>query len=143
MIANGVTLVRDTGMPTDFVLEVRNRLNCGDLLGPEMVATGAILDGTPPIIPSISVGVRTPDEARAAVRQQAAAGVDMIKVYSRLSRDAFFAILDEAKVLGLKVVGHVPDTVSIEVAAAAGLACSEHFFGFEQVIGSSSAGRCA
>jgi imidazolonepropionase-like amidohydrolase len=135
MIANGITLVRDTGMPTDFVLEVRSGLNRGDLLGPEMVATGAILDGTPPIIPSISVGVRTPDEARAAVRQQAAAGVDMIKVYSRLSRDAFLAILDEAKVLGLKVVGHVPETVSIEDAATAGMACSEHFFGFEQVIG--------
>jgi len=29
----------------------------------------------------------------------------------------------------------VPETVSIEDAAAAGLACSEHFFGFEQVIG--------
>jgi imidazolonepropionase-like amidohydrolase len=135
MIANGITLVRDTGMPTDFVLELRSGLNRGDLLGPEMVATGAILDGTPPIIPSISVGVRTPAEARAAVRQQAAAGVDMIKVYSRLSRDAFLAILDEANVLGLKVVGHVPETVSIEDAAAAGLACSEHFFGFEQVIG--------
>jgi len=135
MIANGITLVRDTGMPTDFVLEVRDRLNRGDLLGPEMVATGAILDGTPPIIPSISVGVRTPDEARVAVRQQAAAGVDMIKVYSRLSRDAFLAILDEAEVLDLKVAGHVPETVSIEDAAAAGLACSEHFFGFEQVIG--------
>jgi imidazolonepropionase-like amidohydrolase len=135
MIANGITLVRDTGMPTDFVLEVRSGLNRGDLLGPEMVATGAILDGTPPIIPSISVGVQTPAEARAAVRQQAAAGVDMIKVYSRLTRDAFLAILDEAKVLGLRVVGHVPETVSIEDAAAAGLACSEHFFGFEQVIG--------
>jgi imidazolonepropionase-like amidohydrolase len=135
MIANGVTLVRDMGLPTQSALEVRDALNRGDLLGPEMVATGAILDGYPPIIPLISVGVRTPDEARVAVRQQAAAGVDMIKVYSRLSRDAFLAILDEARALGLKVVGHVPETVSIEDAAAAGLACSEHFFGFEQVIG--------
>jgi imidazolonepropionase-like amidohydrolase len=59
----------------------------------------------------------------------------MIKVYSRLTRDEFLAILDEAKALGLKVVGHVPETVSIEDAAAAGLACSEHFFGFEQVMG--------
>jgi imidazolonepropionase-like amidohydrolase len=135
MIANGVTLARDTGLPTQSALEVRDALNRGDLLGPEMVATGAILDGYPPIIPLISVGVRTPDEARVAVRQQAAAGVDMIKVYSRLSRDAFLAILDEAKALGLKVVGHVPETVSIEDAAAAGLACSEHFFGFERMIG--------
>jgi len=135
MIANGITLVRDMGLPTQSALEVRDALNRGDLLGPEMVATGAILDGYPPIIPLISVGVRTPDEARVAVRQHAAAGVDMIKVYSRLTRDEFLAILDEAKALGLKVVGHVPETVSIEDAAAAGLACSEHFFGFEQVIG--------
>ena len=135
MITNGITLVRDMGLPTQSALEVRDALNRGDLLGPEMVATGAILDGYPAIIPSISVGVRTPDEARAAVRQQAAAGVDMIKVYSRLTRDEFLAVLDEAKDLGLKVVGHVPETVSIEDAAAAGLACSEHFFGFEQVIG--------
>jgi hypothetical protein len=63
MIANGITLVRDTGMPTDFVLEVRDRLNRGELVGPEMVATGAILDGYPPIIPSISVG-RTKREWR-------------------------------------------------------------------------------
>jgi imidazolonepropionase-like amidohydrolase len=135
MIANGITLVRDMGLPTQSALEVRDALNRGDLLGPEMLATGAILDGYPPIIPLISVGVRTPDEARVAVRQHAAAGVDMIKVYSRLTRDEFLAILDEAKALGLKVVGHVPETVSIEDAAAAGLACSEHFFGFEQVIG--------
>jgi imidazolonepropionase-like amidohydrolase len=135
MIANGITLVRDMGLPAQSALEVRDALNRGDLLGPEMLATGAILDGYPPIIPLISVGVRTPDEARVAVRQHAAAGVDMIKVYSRLTRDEFLAILDEAKALGLKVVGHVPETVSIEDAAAAGLACSEHFFGFEQVIG--------
>jgi imidazolonepropionase-like amidohydrolase len=134
MIANGVVLVRDMGMPTEYILDARDRLNRGEFLGPEMAASGTILDGSPPIIPSISIGVGTAEEARAAVRQQAAAGVDMIKVYSRLSRDAFLAILDEAKAVGLKVVGHVPEAVSIEDAAAAGLASSEHFFGFEKVV---------
>ncbi|MFC2078947.1 hypothetical protein ACFLSZ_03095 [Candidatus Bipolaricaulota bacterium] len=39
MIANGVVLVRDTGLPTDEILDFRDQLNRGDVLGPEMVAT--------------------------------------------------------------------------------------------------------
>jgi len=134
MIANGVLLVRDTGLPTEAVLPLRDELNRGELLGPEMVATGALLDGTPPLIPEISLGLGTPEEGREGVRQQAAAGVDMIKVYSRLDRATFLAIVDEAQKLGLKAVGHVPESIYIEEAAAAGLCSSEHLFGFEKVI---------
>ena len=134
MIANGVVLVRDMGMPTDTILKLRDQLNRGETLGPEMIATGAILDGSPPLIPPISIGLETPEEGRAAVIEQAEAGVDMIKVYSRLDREVFLAIVAEAERQGLKVVGHVPDSVTIEAAAKAGLRSSEHYFGFEKVI---------
>jgi imidazolonepropionase-like amidohydrolase len=134
MIANGVLLVRDVGLPTEEAMELRDELNRGELLGPEMVATGALVDGYPPLIPDISLGVQTPQEGREAVRQQAAAGVDMIKVYSRLDKETFLAIVDEAQKLGIKAVGHVPESVYIEDAAAAGLSSSEHLFGFEKVI---------
>jgi imidazolonepropionase-like amidohydrolase len=83
----------------------------------------------------IASGVATEDEAREAVRRQAAAGADFIKVYSRLSADAFRAAVDEAHSLGLKVAGHVPDTIPIEEAAAAGLDSCEHFFGFDKLLG--------
>jgi len=59
----------------------------------------------------------------------------MIKVYSRLGADAFLAIVDEAHALGLKVIGHVPDSISIQDAAAAGLDSSEHLFGFDKLVG--------
>jgi len=134
MIANGVVLVRDMGMPTDTILKLRDQLNRGETLGPEMIATGAILDGSPPLIPPISIGLETPEEGRAAVVRQADAGVDMIKVYSRLDREVFLAIVAEAERQGLKVVGHVPDSIYIEAAAKAGLRSSEHYFGFEKVI---------
>lgn len=134
MIANGVLLVRDMGQPTQQALSLRDALNQGEVVGPEMLATGSILDGSPPVIPSISLGLSTPEEGRAAVRRQAEAGVDMIKVYSRLDKEVFLAIVDEAQRVGLRVVGHVPDSISIEDAAAAGLHSSEHPFGFEKVI---------
>jgi imidazolonepropionase-like amidohydrolase len=134
MIANGVLLVRDTGMPNEYILRLRDELKSGQMLGPELITTGAILDGDPPIIPSISVGIKTPEDGRAEVRKQAAAGVDMIKTYSRLDKDVFLAIVDEAKNQNLKVVSHLPESIYIEDAAAVGLGSSEHFNGFEKVI---------
>lgn len=134
MIANGVLLVRDTGMPNEYILPLRDELNRGNVLGPELTTTGAILDGDPPIIPSISVGIKTPEDGRAEVRKQAEAGVDMIKTYSRLDKDVFLAIVDEAKKHDLKVVAHLPESIYIEDAAAAGLGSSEHFNGFEKII---------
>lgn len=135
LIANGVTLVRDMGMANELVLPLRADLQSGAVLGPEVRTAGAILDGVPPIIPPISVGVGTPEEGRAAVRAQAAAGVDLIKTYSRLEADVFLAIVDEAHSLGLRVAGHVPDSIPIGEAAAAGLDSCEHFFGFEKLVG--------
>lgn len=134
LIANGVLLVRDMGMPNEYILKLRNELNRGDTLGPDMVAAGMMLDGDPPVIPPTALTIRTPEEGRSAVHQQAQAGADMIKVYSNLDKDAFLAILDEADKAGLKVVGHVPDSIYIEEAAAAGLKSSEHWFGFEKIV---------
>ena len=134
LIANGVLLVRDMGMPNEYILPLRDELNQGKILGPKMIATGYILDGDPPMIPQISMGIKTPEEAKMAVRKQADAGVDMIKVYSILEKDVFLAILAEADACGLKVVGHVPESIYIEDAAAAGLDSAEHWFGFEKII---------
>jgi imidazolonepropionase-like amidohydrolase len=134
LIANGVLLVRDMGMSNEYILPLRDELNQGVTLGPEMVATGAILDENPPQIPQISIGVQTPEEGRSAVQKQAKVGVDMIKVYATLDKEVFLAIVDEAQKQGIKVVGHIPDSIYIEYAAAAGQASSEHWFGFEKAI---------
>jgi imidazolonepropionase-like amidohydrolase len=135
MVSHGVLLVRDMGSMNLQILPLREKLNKGDILGPEMVTTGAILDGDPPIIPQISIACKTPEDGREAVRTQAKAGVDQIKVYSGLEKDVYFAIVDEAKRQGLKPVGHVPESVYIEDAAEAGHRSCEHQFGFENVIG--------
>jgi len=41
--------------------------------------------------------VATAEEARQFVRQVRSAGLDFVKVYSSLSREAYFAIADEAR----------------------------------------------
>ncbi len=135
LVANGIVLVRDMGQPNESALSLRQALNGGTMLGPEMVTTGWMLDGDPALVPQASRVVRTPDEGRAAVRQQANAGVDQIKVYSGLQKDVFLAIVDEARRAGLKTVGHVPESVYVEDAIAAGQRSIEHLFGFEKLVG--------
>lgn len=135
MIANGVLTVRDLGQPNESALTTRQVLNSGGMPGPEMTVSGWILDGAPPIIAQASLALRTPDEGRAAVRQQAEAGVDHIKVYSKLERDVFLAIVDEASRAGLKPVGHVPESVYVEDAAVSGLRSIEHLHGFGKLLG--------
>ncbi|MCO5205210.1 MAG: amidohydrolase family protein [Anaerolineae bacterium] len=65
----------------------------------------------------------TPAEARQMVRDQYAAGADFIKPYDWLSREIYFAIMDEAEKLGIYTCGHAvdaPEFVTLEEIVAAG-----------------------
>jgi imidazolonepropionase-like amidohydrolase len=130
-LAHGVTGVRNMNDGTaDVTLEqsksVRRRLAQEELRGPPRFLTaGPSIDGDPPL-GSNSVVVRTAAEAKAAVQQLAANGADLVKVYENLSREAYFAIIDEARRRGIPVDGHVPFRVTLEEAADAGQRTSEH-----------------
>ena len=129
-LAFGITGVRNmndgTGDVTlEFTNSVKRRLAEGELLGPRLVSSGPQVDGDPPLGAN-PVVVHTAAEARAAVDRLADAGADFIKPYENLSREAFFAILDQAQLRGIPVDGHVPFRVTPEEAADAGLRTAEH-----------------
>ena len=69
-----------------------------------------------------------PAQARAAVRQEHAAGADFIKTYTRLTRASFRAIAAECDRLGLAFLGHVPDFVELTEASDLGMRTVEHLF---------------
>jgi imidazolonepropionase-like amidohydrolase len=56
-------------------------------------------------------------------------GADFIKVQSGVPRDAYFAIADEAKKVGIEFEGHVPDAIRASEAVAAGQRTFEHLIG--------------
>ncbi len=130
-LAHGVTGVRNMNDGTgDLTLalanSVKRRLTEGELAGPPRVLnSGPSLDGDPPL-GSNSVVVRTAAEAQAAVAQLASHGADLVKVYENLSREAYFAILDEARLQGIPVDGHVPFRITAEEAVEAGQRTVEH-----------------
>jgi hypothetical protein len=59
-------------------------------------------------------------------------GVDLLKPYTRLSREAYFALADEARRQGIPVAGHVPLAVRATEASDAGQRSVEHFWGLKE-----------
>lgn len=107
-LAHGVTGVRNmSGYP--FHLRLTERLAKGQLLAPDFMTTGPILNSSGPNELILQTTVNTADEARSAVREQHSAGYRHIKVYSNLTSEAFTAILEEATLLGMTISGHSPE----------------------------------
>lgn len=129
-LAFGVTSIRDmndgTGDPTlKLTNSVKRRLEDGSLPGPRFLTAGPSVDGDPHLGTN-SVVVRTVAEGRALVDELADAGADFVKPYENLSREAYFAIIDQARRRGLPVAGHIPFRVTPEEAADAGQRTAEH-----------------
>jgi putative CocE/NonD family hydrolase len=128
-LANGVTGIRqmhEFGM--DSVFKWREEIRKGTMMGPRMVAAGVLIDGAGPIWPG-SIVAANAKEGRDAVQSLKKHGADFIKVYTKLSREAYFAIADEAKKEGLPFAGHVPESVSAAEASDAGQKSMEHLYG--------------
>jgi imidazolonepropionase-like amidohydrolase len=126
-VANGVTSVRQMwGMPLH--LTWRDRIGRGELLGPRFVIASPIVDGPNPVWPR-SIVVRDEIGARQAVRGIKRMGYDFVKVYDRLPRDAYVALLEEARRQDLSVSGHVPMSVRAADASDAGQKTIEHLSG--------------
>ena len=125
LVANGVTGVREMFSRMDWLKASRERIAHGSFPGPTLIGSGHILDGVPQIWPG-SVGVSDAASARRAVDSLAGAGADFIKVYSRLSPEAFFAAGREAKAKGLAFAGHIPLLVHAADASDSGMKSVEH-----------------
>jgi imidazolonepropionase-like amidohydrolase len=137
-LIHGVTTVVHLSGPTGNVpdvLALRRGIAEGRVPGPNVYTTGRVLDGDPPVFPSVSTVVNTPEEAARAVEEQHRAGVDFIKTYNNLTSDVLRAVVEAAHRRGLAVVGHVPRrdgrAQALRVALAAGqdmIAHGEEFF---------------
>lgn len=125
VVAYGVTGVRDMGGDLSALLAWRSQIANGKLVGPEIVAAGPMLVGRGKKTAE-QYPIANEQEGRAAVRDLERQGADFIKIISVPSREAFFAIADEAKKQELPFVGHVPFSVTAAEASDAGMKSIEH-----------------
>jgi imidazolonepropionase-like amidohydrolase len=120
LLANGVTTARALGAPPASGLAVRDRVARGEILGPTLRVAGPSFHGK---------SVQGPEQARQRVRDQKAAGYDLLKTHGGLGRETYDAMVSEAKAQGMRLSGHVTQDVGLMHALESGQQI-EHLDGY-------------
>jgi imidazolonepropionase-like amidohydrolase len=125
-VANGVTAVRDLGGNLAALRLTRQALQSGERIGPRLFFVGPLLDGNPPMAPSISIIADTPERGTSAVEFLVDQNVDSIKVYNGIEENILESIVRTAHRSGVPVAGHVPRAITAQRSAEIGLDVIEH-----------------
>jgi len=125
LLMNGITGVRDLGGDLGLIDRWRTEIENHRRAGPRIVRAGPFVDGPKEGVTN-RLTVTAPEEARRAVHELRASGVDFIKVHNALPRAAFFALMQEARAERIPVAVHLPMGVSSAEASDAGAASLEH-----------------
>ena len=139
----GVTTIMDPGGFMPFVVEIRDQVAAGELLGPRMYVSGrlftaprghpasTVCNGNEWCIEHLTCNTDDPETARQCARDLVAGGVDGLKlVYDggfgaeRMTPEVLQAVVDEGHKLGVPVVAHafrVADVAAVVEAGVDGL----------------------
>ena len=121
---NGIGTVRGMlGAPKH--LPLRDRANRGEILSPWIYTSGPSFNGS---------SAPSPDAAVQMVKDQKAAGYDLLKIHPGVKRDVFDAMAAAAHAAGIPFAGHVPLDVGLMRALEARYATIDHIDGYLEAL---------
>jgi imidazolonepropionase-like amidohydrolase len=124
-LAAGVTTIRTAGsIAPERDLAVKQKIDQGVAVGPEMFLTAPYLEGEPPTFPEMH-GLANAQEARRAVDDWADRGMTSFKAYMNITSDELQEAVKAAHSHGLKITGHLC-RVGFREAAELGIDNLEH-----------------
>jgi imidazolonepropionase-like amidohydrolase len=124
-LASGVTTARTTGSIEPYTdLQVKARVDSGQLPGPDLYLTTPYLEGAPSAFLQLHP-LKDADEARTFVGYWHSVGFTSVKAYVDVKPDELRAGIEQAHKLGMKVTGHLCSVGYLE-AAEMGIDDLEH-----------------
>jgi len=108
LISNGITTARNMGEYNgQDHISVRNKINNGQLFGPNYYTTGSYLQADK---------LQTIKDAIKVVKQHRDKGYDFIKIGDgrEISKEVYLKVLDEAHIQGIDVIGHAQHNLPLE-----------------------------
>ncbi|HEY6148866.1 MAG TPA: amidohydrolase family protein, partial [Thermoanaerobaculia bacterium] len=130
LLMSGVTFARDLGAPLEDIVEVKRRIERGEIPGPRLFVSGPFLQHAPyfEYEKEFRWGVNGAADARAKVKTIVDGGADLIKLIDQdqLTDEEVRAIVDAAHKAGKPVVAHAHREDEIRVGLKAGVDCFEH-----------------
>src|SRR5437667_3693002 len=129
LLMAGITSARDLGGPLKESINLRDRINRGEIPGPTLYVAGPFLQHEPyPGTEYFRWGVKGAADGKAKAKQLANAGVNIIKLIDQdqMTMEEVKAVVDEAHAHKLPVVAHAHRPEEIRRGLAAGVDCFEH-----------------
>ncbi|MGC2110722.1 MAG: amidohydrolase family protein [Candidatus Korobacteraceae bacterium] len=124
-LAAGVTTARTTGsIAPEKDMLIKQRIDQGEAVGPELFLTAPYLEGTPSVYPEMR-SLAGAEEARGTVDLWADRGMTSFKAYMTITPDELRAAVAEAHARGLKITGHLC-SIGFRQAADLGIDNLEH-----------------
>jgi imidazolonepropionase-like amidohydrolase len=139
-LRTGVTTVRDCGTLNGIAFAVRAAVDSGTMVGPRVIASGCGITTTGGHLWFNGLEADGEVEVRRAVRAQAKAGADFIKVFAtggnttpgtnalaaQYTEAEMCALTEEARRLGKRVASHAHGTPGVYTSIAARVTTIEH-----------------
>ena len=120
----GVTTARGMlGAPVHLAL--RDSIAKGQLFGPRLFTSGPSFNNN---------SVTSAEVAMQMVRDQKAAGYDLLKIHPGVPRVAFDSLAATANRLGIPFSGHVPLEIGLDVALTSKYSTIDHLDGFTEAL---------
>jgi imidazolonepropionase-like amidohydrolase len=104
MLYSGVTTLMDTGNYQPWVLQLRQEVASGRLLGPRIYCTGAMIDASDPAWPDLAYALTSRAQIPEFVQRDKRAKVDLIKGYANLSDRMLGKLVEEAHKEKIRIV---------------------------------------
>jgi len=130
LLSSGVTFARELGGPLEDILDVKRRIEKGEIPGPRLFVSGPFFQHKPynEYEKEFRWGVAGAADARAKVQKVVDAGVDLVKLIDQdqMTEEEVRAIVETAHKAGRPVVAHGHREDEIRIGLKYGVDCFEH-----------------
>jgi imidazolonepropionase-like amidohydrolase len=130
LLVSGVTFARELGAPLEDVLDVKRRIESGEIPGPRLFVSGPFLQHRPysDYEKEFRWGVTGAADARAKVQKIVDAGVDLVKLIDQdqMTEEEVKAVVEAAHKSGRPVVAHAHREEEIRIGLKYGVDSFEH-----------------
>jgi imidazolonepropionase-like amidohydrolase len=121
----GITTVLDTGNVLPYIVQMRDEVAAGRIVGPSIHIAGSVVDGPDPLWPPISIALASSAQIPGVIKQLKRGRVDIVKGYVGLPVRELTALVNAARAESLRVfvdVGQQNGTAAIARTGIAGFA---------------------
>ena len=111
----GVTYIRNPGGSTEHNVRYREQVATGNLQGPGAKVAGEIINNT--AFDGLALNINKKLSLEQAIKQQKEAGVDIIKLYTGLSKEQIKQAIKLGHQMDLQVIAHLEDVSWTDAAS--------------------------